>query len=226
MKPVVIKCVTNCTGFVKLCLYTCMHLLGTYQIQYTNRRLNPINTEEIQNQILTSFRRGSKRFLLTIKYCILDTSIEIYFLHRYWHFRFMPGIGYCLQIIILWSIKSQSHLSRTWCVFFLHFIHWIGPTLGDLQFTKWSYHNVLIWHSLSTSTVPIIQATKPTMKFLFGRFGSDPYHSKSPAKHCMWCSDQTLACGWNWPNWEINTKPKENYIKQVISILRENYRGP
>ena len=73
------------------------------------------------------------------------------------------------------------------------------------------------------SPVPIIKATKPTMKFLFGRFGSDPDRSKSPAKHCKWCSltaivlesenlDQSLARGRNWPNWEINTQDPSKII--------------
>ena len=80
-------------------------------------------------------------------------------------------------------------------------------SLGDLQFTKLSYHIVLFDIYISMSTVPIIQATKPTMRF-FGRFRSDPDHSKSSEIHCKWCSvsaivlesenlDQTLSRGLN-----------------------------
>ena len=56
--------------------------------------------------------------------------------------------------------------------------HWVVYSLqyGHTQMFQFIY--------MRTSPVTIIQATKHTMKFLFGRFGSEPDNSKSPEKHC------------------------------------------
>ena len=75
-KPVVIKCVTNCTGFVKLCLLIHLYAFVRDLSNLIHKlKVNPINTVEIQNKTLINFRRGSKHLLLTVKYCILDIDI-------------------------------------------------------------------------------------------------------------------------------------------------------
>ena len=152
---------------------------------------------------------------------------------RYWHLFFCRDIyiseSYPVSGRVMSSnyyvvkhknlIREKSPKQHLVCIFSYYLNtgsgqHWVVYSLHN-------GHTLMFWFEMyiHPSPVPIIQATKPTMKCLFGWFGSDPDHSKSFEKHCKWCSltaivlesenlDQTLACGRNWPNWETNTRPK------------------